>query len=405
MEPDPAGSPERAVLHAGVRRLAARFTGAQLPAGWDPEQAEVRFQHRPGAGVSGLYAMPPGAGPFFIGASTEPLSARRGLARVRLRRPDTGEKLTVSAWRDPADPRLPGLAAAQDEHAVAARWADGDRLIELRTLAYRPLRRAVIRVGFETRGPVHAQRTLFLKVLRPDQDLPLVKRHLMLGAAGLPVPAVEGDPYLHIVALSGMPGVSLGRALHLDGAASLEPALLTGLLDALPPEVMDLGARPAWSDKLARYAQAAEATLPGEAAGIRDLAARIEDVLAGSDRGPLVPAHGDFYEANLLVAGGAVRGLLDLDSLGPGYRVDDLACMLGHLAVMPSLGGSVEHLPGALKRFGTEFARGVDPAALWARSAAVAVSLIAGARTPGRAGWEPAAKARLAAAHALFARA
>ncbi|GAA4376874.1 hypothetical protein GCM10023166_28630 [Paeniglutamicibacter cryotolerans] len=392
------------MLHAGVRRLAARFRGTQLPAGWSPETSEIRFQHRPGAGVSGLYAMPPGSDFAFIGASTEPLSARRGLARVKVRRPVTGEKLTVSAWRDPDDPHLPGLAAAQDAHGVAARWADGDRLLQLHTLAYRPLRRAVIRARFETRGPVHAQRTLFLKVLRPGQDMPLVNRHMMLGDAGLPVPAVVGEPYRHIVALTGMPGESLGRALHLDGAAGMEPARLADLLDALPPEVMGLLARPAWSDKLQRYAQAATATLPGEAAAIRDLAARIEDMLAGSDRGPLVPAHGDFYEANLLVSKEAVRGLLDLDSLGPGYRVDDLACLLGHMAVMPSLGGTVEHLSGALERFGTKFAEDVDPAALWARSAAVAVSLIAGARTPGRAGWEPAAVARLAAARSLLSR-
>lgn len=404
METDPGRSSERAVLHAAVSRLASRISGVPIDSNWDPATAELRFQHRPGAGLSGIYRLPSGSGSALIGATTEALSARRGLIRIKLRRADTREKITVSGWKDPQDPGLPGLGTALDVHRVAEQWADGDRLVELRTIAYRPLRRAVIKVGFETRGPVHAQRTVFLKVQRLGQARPLMHRHLILQAAGLPVPAVLGEPHLHIVALAGMPGDSLGHALRADGAAGIEPAELIGLLDQLPAEVMELEARSAWSDKLHRYAQAAAATLPDHAEAIRELVAEIDEVLACSERGELVPTHGDFYESNLLVHGGQLHGLLDLDSLGPGYRVDDLACLLGHLGVLPSVGGAVGHLPGALERFGQEFSAAVDPAALWARAAAVAVSLIAGARTPGKTGWEAAALARLEAAHSLFAR-
>lgn len=397
MDVEPERSPERAVLHAGVAKLVTRMLGARLPAGWSPAQAEVRFQHRPGAGVSGLYELPPGSRYRRLGASTEPLPARHTLARLTRRHPLTGEKITVTLWVDPRDPRLPGLGAALDERVVAARWGDGDRLRELKTVAYRPLRRAVIRASFETRGPLRIGRTLYLKVLRPDQDAGLITRHELLRGAGLPVPGIEGEPYRHIVALRGLEGESLGRTLRRNPAESPGPRQLSALLDALPPRVLELNRRPAWSDNLDRYGQAAVAALPNQAQRIGSLLERIGVVLERSERGELVPTHGDFYESNLLVSGTGISGLLDLDSLGPGYRVDDLACLLGHLAVVPVLGDEVG-------RYGAAFALQHDPAALWGRSAAVAVSLIAGARTPGRAGWEAVAEARLRAAEALLDR-
>jgi len=44
-----------------------------------------------------------------------------------------------------------------------------------------------------------------------------------------------------------------------------------------------------------------------------------------------ITVHGDFHEAQLLLDGNGLTGLLDLDDVGTGERVDDLAMMLGRL--------------------------------------------------------------------------
>lgn len=46
-----------------------------------------------------------------------------------------------------------------------------------------------------------------------------------------------------------------------------------------------------------------------------------------------MPVHGDFYEAQVLVDDGRVSGIIDVDSAGPGERVDEWANLLGHLSV------------------------------------------------------------------------
>lgn len=110
------------------------------------------------------------------------------------------------------------------------------------------------------------------------------------------------------------------------------------------------------------------------------MASGIDDAVRASDGGPLVPTHGDFYEGNLLITDGAVTGLLDVDAVGPGHLVDDLACFVGHVAVLPALHPGYARVPQALLRFLLEFDRHVDPVALRSRAAAVSLTLVAGAR-------------------------
>ncbi len=81
------------------------------------------------------------------------------------------------------------------------------------------------------------------------------------------------------------------------------------------------------------------------------MASGIDDAVRASDGGPLVPPHGDFYEGNLLNTDGAVTGLLDVDAVGPGHLVDDLACFVGHVAVLPALHPGYARVPQALLRF------------------------------------------------------
>ncbi|GER21763.1 hypothetical protein NCCP1664_02600 [Zafaria cholistanensis] len=407
-----------ALFSAHGSDLVAAALGLEGFAGPDRPR-QLQLQHRPGAGISALYELPPALQAGFVGLSTErrtgsgdgtvrieiPAEQARGLAPAVPGARLPAEPLVVTAWRHPHDPRLPGLPLASDPDRVARLWGCGERLERLETVAYRPLRRAVLRAAFATPGPVVDRRSVYLKVLRPGQAASLHARHTLLRAAGLPVPAVLGGPVEDVLALAEAPGEPLSRRILHDGGTSLDPAAFTELLDGLPAAALALEARPAWSERLRRYADAAASALPAAADRIDGLRGRIEAVLRSTDRGPLVPSHGDFYEANLLMDGPRISGLLDVDAVGPGHRVDDLACFLGHLAVLPAVDARYVHAGAGLEHFGAAFGRSVDPRGLWARSAAVAVSLVAGARTPGAPGWEPAALARLAAAEDLLERA
>ncbi len=92
--------------------------------------------------------------------------------------------------------------------------------------------------------------------------------------------------------------------------------------------------------------------------------------------GELVPTHGDCYEANVFFDGSRAT-FIDLDTAGPGHRVDALACMLAHLAVLPQL--SSYHYPQGnevLAHWYAEFVQHVDPGALAVRVAGVLLSLV-----------------------------
>ncbi len=75
-----------------------------------------------------------------------------------------------------------------------------------------------------------------------------------------------------------------------------------------------------------------------------------------------------------------VAALLDVDTLGPGHRVDDLACLVGHLAVLPALAPAVYGgVGGLVERCLAVFGTAVDPVGLRARAAGVVLSLVPGA--------------------------
>lgn len=429
MQPGWSDSEQARALADGAPQLIRRAWGTRLGPHEPDTAREVQFQLRPGAGASAVYSLRRGTAERFVGLTTEVLDAATDTDLQRLEVPapaGTHDRppLRVATWWHPHDPRLPGLPHAGVAAAAERLWGGGDRLTRLQTITYRPLRRAVFRADFSTPGPVVATRSVFLKAMRPDPAEALELRHRLLAAAGLPVAPVLG-PVLHgVVATAALPGEPLSTALRDDGGAYLDPAAFTALLDRLPQEVVQLPHRPSWSERLARYADAAASTLPGESLAVAALAQRLRELIDARDPGPLVPVHGDFYEANLLISpqpgavggmGNAVvntvgktveiAGLLDLDSVGPGHRVDDLSCLLGHLAVLPAISPRYEGIWRTLDAWAGFFSRSVDERALYARAAAVAVSLIAGARRPEARNWTGQARARLDAAQRLAERA
>ncbi|MGM7668670.1 aminoglycoside phosphotransferase family protein [Microbacterium sp. A93] len=363
----------------------------------------VDLQHRPGAGATGIFrvqAIPETPGEpqnpkeLFLALTAEAVPEDAVIA--------AGQDVdaTWSAWFHPHDPLLTGLALASDPESVASLWGGGGTVVDLQTVSYRPLRRAVLRavVAGET-----GRRTVFLKVMRPGLATRLHQRHTLLAAAGVPVPAVLGPPVADVLALEQGQGEVLATAIMTDGARHVQPADVLGILDRMPLELVELPRRDAWSDRIVDYGHAAATALPDQARRIRSLVEHLQRQLDSTDRGPVVPTHGDFYEANLLVSQNRISGVLDIDGCGPGHRVDDLACFLGHLAVLPAVDPRYVYVDQALRRFHSAFVSEVDPAALACRSAAVALSLVAGARDSGRRDWQSSARQRLDIAESLLA--
>ncbi|HMG30952.1 MAG TPA: phosphotransferase, partial [Jiangellaceae bacterium] len=334
--------PDTAEPDAGIRLLTGDDANALLGAavaamgGRLDEWTLSQVDHRPATGTTTAYAArvswPDGDRAETLGAhlstrpqtrapdgSSEPVP---GVATV-----SDGEH-QVHVWRFPADPALPGLAAACDPVAVAAllRSFGVDATgVTLRILGYRPRRRAVVEAT--TPGA-----RLFVKVMRPRTVEQIHRRHVLLHDAGLPVPHSLGWSGDGLLVLSPLPGIGLREAVNNAGAGACSPDQLWDLLERLPDAVSGLPRRAPWAANAGHYAEVIGVSLPMHRGWARALAASVDTALAGRDAGD-EPVHGDFYEAQVLVDAGRITGLLDVDTIGPGHRVDDLGCLLGHLSV------------------------------------------------------------------------
>lgn len=351
------------------------------------------LQHRPGAGVSGIYEIRGESAVSYLGATAEDIGTPPGTVRMSSA---AGE---VTVWQHPADPRLPGLPLATDPAAVERTWGGGRRLTALETLAYRPLRRAVLRASF-------GDEQVFIKVLRKDAGL-LHQKHLLIRDAAIPAPEPVGEPVDELLAIRRVDGVPLAEGLMHEPRIPLAPERLVATIDALPKALLRMPTRPSWTDRIDSYASAAVTALPEQADRIRAILRRIHDQLARYERGPRIPTHGDLYEANIFVDDGRVSGLLDIDNAGPGHLVDELACFIAHLAVLPGIDPRYHRVPGYLETYQRHFMdvldeRSVTPAGLLTRAAAVALTLVAGARTLTGPDWRGQAHGRLEVVETLL---
>ncbi len=369
-ETDLLTSPEAAGL------LQAALTG-------DPEVVLPGFisrlddlHYRPGSEVTAIYTVNFEPAPGQV--HTEHLLATTAevSGAATLRRGD----ITLRVWRHPADPRLPGLAPACDPATVLGWLRDADpqapapQALHVDLLTYRPLRRAVLRATLDDRD-------FYLKVMRPGYDNRLALRQEMLAAADLTVP-VLARPVPGVLLSPAIQGLSLARVLAgwQRGRGVLpDPGDLLGLLDRLPVATLDLPRRASWSGNLKFHAATARQQLPDDADRIDELARKVQHVLDQGRHGQVVPTHGDFYEANIFADGDTLR-FIDIDSIGPGLREDDLACCLAHLAVLPGLDpNTYPRVPEVLAEWQAAFERQVDVTDLRARTAGVLLSLVAGA--------------------------
>jgi hypothetical protein len=201
----------------------------------------------------------------------------------------------IGVWRVPFDPAIPGMDAALDPARTGRLLEDlgvpgGPVTPVLR--AYRPGRRAVVSVS----GREHA---IYLKLLRPSRVEALHRRHRHLEQV-LPVPHTLGySQPLGLVALQAMHGSTLRHRLE-DAAATLpHPPRSPGCSESFPDPADDHVARSP-IDRLPDMGRLLSAIVPDHAGRVEELIARI----GPDDVEPSVPAHGDYYEAQLMVSNG-----------------------------------------------------------------------------------------------------
>ena len=352
-------------------RLALTALGLPAPGASVERQ---RVHHRPGSDTTVS---------FLVGEASG-----RGGVTVLLTDADVGppavpvevDGQVLRAWLHPDDPRLPDLRSALDPAVLGSWLAPATTVggVAAELLSYRPLRRAVVRV---TAG----RRRFFVKLWRPGRGEGLIARHHALGDAGI-TPQIVALPAPGVLVVQEADGVPLATRLaewNNDRAPLPEPGAVMAFLDRLPASLLRFPERPAWSDRLDFHGAAAAEALRDQAGGIHSIVRHVGRVLAGRPEVPRVPTHGDFYEANVFVGPQGFTSLIDVDTAGPGRRVDDLACLLGHLAVLPDLSpGHYHRLPHVTHGWAAAFERVVDPIELRARVAGVILSLVAGATRP-----------------------
>lgn len=274
----------------------------------------------------------------------------------------------LTVWRVPHDPFLPGLAALFDGGRCERLLDDlgcEPGTTSRRIAAYRPGRRAVVRLR---RGAT----SVFVKVVRPDRAERL-HRHHVAAESCLPVPRSLGfDAATGLVVLQALPGTTLRSGLT-RGVRPGAGALLEVLdLLPLPPERQrSAGWRSSSFGPLLRRLRP----------DLADRISALEEANRSAEEafdGPLVPVHGDFHEAQLLVAGRRITGVLDIDTLAVGHRIEDLATMIGHLSTLARSRrdrSAIERYAATLLR---SFDAATDPIALRSAVSSVVLGLATG---------------------------
>ena len=387
------GDPDGATLltSAEVKDLlsaAVEHAGGNLVS-WRLDHVDANPRHSTTATYSAAVDWPTGRRTELLGASAR-VGGRSGNDERAVIFGD-GER-EVAVWLYPNDPDLPGLrraavpnalAALLTEHPVLDHPVPGDS-IALKMISYRPRRRAVLKAVIKTSG---GPRTFFVKVLRESAYAPTLQRHELLRRARFPAALVAAATGDFVLVLHELPGRPLAQAIF-DEAMPCTAESMIMLLDSLPSDVVALPRRPPWTGAVGTYAEMIAAALPVLDPQLQWLVAQVSGGLAGAQPG-LEPTHGDFHEGQLFVSNGLITGLLDIDTMGPGRRADDLACMIAHLSTMQRM--TPEQAAGLTRLINLwlqVFDTRVDPAELRLRAAAVIVSLATGPYRSQEPNWQ-----------------
>ncbi len=309
----------------------------------------------------------------------------------------------VAVWIYPQDPDLPGLARAAyatemaevlNTYGLVPGGASADKL-DLRMIGYRPRRRAVVRLAVRAGGPV-----FYVKVLRERSFRDVRLRHELLTRHGVPAPEVVATTDDFLLITRELPGSPLARSIF-DPETPCSAEDLVRLLDSMPATVSGLSRRAPWADSVGHYATMVARAMPVLEPKLDWIVARVTEGLAPIPHGN-EPTHGDFHEGQVHVLGGRVCGILDVDTVGPGRRADDLACMVAHLSTIQHMDAEQTALVhGLIRDWVPVFDERVDPVELRLRAAAVIVSLATGPFRGQEPDWEAATARIVRSAEAL----
>ena len=378
-----------AVEHAGGRLI-----------GWALDHVDANPNQSTTATYSATVAWPYGERDELLGVSARASGPAASDTKAEIFA--DGER-EVAVWIYPNDPDLPGLARAAyteqmagilTEHDVLGRPVAADE-VSLRMIGYRPRRRAVLRVDVEPEPVV-----LYCKVLRERLFGDVVRRHELLLAAGVPAPRIAATTDDALLLLHNLDGRPLAKAVF-DETDPCTAEDLIHLLDAMPMSVTKLERRPPWTDAVQHYSQMVAAAVPSATDKLAWLTDQIAEGLASVPRGN-DPTHGDFHEGQVHVSGGRIVGILDVDTVGPGRRADDLACLIAHLSTIQRMNPAQEaKVHRLIRTWVPVFDTRVDPLELRLRAAAVIISLATGPFRGQEPDWEWETLRMIASAEAL----
>ncbi len=390
---------------ADLLRAAVSHGGGTLQS-WELDHVDANPHHSTTATYTAVVDWPFGRRSELLGISARANGRTNSDERAVIFADGDRE---VAVWLYPRDPDLPGLvrvafpgemAKLINEYGVLGDPV-GEHQVQLEMIGYRPRRRAVLKATVTQVGPVPGRQVnLFVKVLRQQVFNEVLQRHRLLRAAGVPAPPVAAATQDHVLVLRELIGRPLAAAIF-DRTPPCTAEQLIGVLDAMPQQVVGLSRRAAWSDAIEHYAEMVLQALPDAEPQLRWMTDQIVTGLNGIPPGN-EPTHGDFHEGQLFVHGGQVTGILDVDTVGPGRRADDLACLVAHMSTVQRMNAKqaarVQHL---LSTWVPVFDERVDPVELRLRAAAVIISLATGPYRGQEHDWETETRAILHAAEVL----
>jgi hypothetical protein len=302
------------------------------------------------------------------------------------------DDVTVGAWALPNDPGLPGLASVLDPRTIRPMLSDlgiRPQRVSLQLRAYRPTRRAVVQVDTE-------RIRIFVKLGKPRAIRRLHDTHRLL-AGTLPVPDSLGyDPELGILVMPAGRGETLRHTLDVAGPVP-EPPILDALIADLP-EPLPGGRSRSPIGKLGSLVGLLRLLVPDQSERLDDLVGAIGE----EDDTVRVPVHGDYHDGQLLIDGGAVTGLLDVDTHAFGHPADDPATMLGHLRSRGAHSASPAGVAGFASDLERLWVHRLDPSDLRRRTTAVMLGLATGPFRVQSEDWPAQIRQRIARAESTL---
>lgn len=241
---------------------------------------------------------------------------------------ETGDEVAV--WLYPTDPALPALPTAVFPEAVGVilqKMGVDPKEIRLHLLAYRPGKRAVVKVDTE-------YATTYLKVVRPKTIEDLQAKYSLWREHGLPVPGTIGWSQEGLIGFTALTGVPALDAVEQLGASFIRATV--ALMRQYAEIPSESGARASLASRRDWYVRRVTREHPELGERIERLDTRIGELLDGAQVPEPSTIHGDLHLGQLFFTPGepdVITGVLDIDTAGLGDPADDYAAMLAHLIV------------------------------------------------------------------------